>query len=1265
MTVDGEEQQQIAALERQAAAVLTTVRQAVDVLKPSARKRSKASAPLFSPDQVYHQLKKLDIVALIETWQRLEPSLLVLVASQSLDNRLSDYSFWKDWQPPVAQNDDENDDSNSLLREKLVHQVLWPLLELLGLVYTYLDALPTPSPPPKQSTSRNKPPPPPGLLSLQDYTNVAALLEFVVGVSLVPLLDAHVVAVWPRPVPQAVRGRLSPAALTVFGKKETINSNTTASISHGWYEVQGTAARLAYVLQLDRFRPMLLPRHVVDLHAAYWQTRHWWTQLHSNSHSLYDDNAASSLRESQVTHGQWYLNTWRSLWPDTTTSIMDDTLLAATCQKLLHHGRQAPAWLQRSVGTTLQAIAHRNLAAVRTVFAGDDSAAALRLARTLVAGPRQVYKAANVVNDSKSHDSKVKDMTAFDPLVAQICILLDQVVASTATEDSKSLDMATASWTQAHHSQIQFAWALLEQFPLSVLKNSVLPAFYGDTENSDMHQFVRRWTALFLWIPPFVNLSRWSQTLWTVPVVLAPNVQAPVLQLLWNLASTPHVVQSSVQNDATYAVQLWSQAVLAASWKGSNALDVFALFLLHILRPITDSYEFAISPNNKGLDRVTLSAMASPARVDVVAGTHTAHQLVQLERRAEFAVEKLILPLSQESVAKENTGLPGRLLQILVVLYLSMDPFDSTKAALLPKTLLTPELALVTMTLLPVLCEKCSLEKLLADPSSSVPLLNLIGLVLKTVSLQIDNSSSTASSSSETRPLAEIDSAAKILQEMMLSSHDDGTLKDNQLAMFGDEDARLSMASVLLTLLVGILELGSKSRTSEEESALQVLSPALLQLSQVSTDETFDNTSARLLSELAEMASHANALIAARSATSVAKSAPGDEVDTITGQFLQAKQDLASKEPPMRARGVVTLRHLAYVTDKPTETILIEDATARSEITLSDITSVAIDALADAESYVYLAAIQTITAAAVQDPVRIVRQLCTALAKGDFPSEESSRNRLSAEQRVKLAEALIAFVRRTASLAKHLDDIFGTLLYTSKGSGHSTSNEEMNLIQVETHRYFVGRKEQEDVDDGEDWEETKLRVNTGGPVFDTEENDLVRSASINLVAEVVRLSPPAVTSRFVPTLVDCAKLSLQLDSSRPVRRSGALLASSLYTAVLHEIEEQDPEMLAKQKLECPLTLALVAHDETSLLSSLTRAAKGEDLSDLSQDRLFDPATVARCREALTTRDTIEATGVLDLATLAITSQSDVPNILRVQSPSGKGAKPLLSVVQEP
>eukprot|EP00985_Skeletonema_marinoi_P016896 scaffold9175_cov115-Skeletonema_marinoi.AAC.1 len=85
-------------------------------------------------------------------------------------------------------------------RKQILHQIIYPILKRLQQCYAALDTIESNLPPrndkietnnnksPK-SKRKNAAPPPLGMLSLNDYVNVACLLEFTISISLVPALE--------------------------------------------------------------------------------------------------------------------------------------------------------------------------------------------------------------------------------------------------------------------------------------------------------------------------------------------------------------------------------------------------------------------------------------------------------------------------------------------------------------------------------------------------------------------------------------------------------------------------------------------------------------------------------------------------------------------------------------------------------------------------------------------------------------------------------------------------------------------------------------------------------------------------------------------------------------------------------------------------------------------------------------------------------------------------------------------------------------------
>jgi len=184
----------------------------------------------------------------------------------------------------------------------------------------------------RKATPRKATPPPPGMLSLKDYTNVACLLEFAISICMLPRLEYPVLCFGlnasqsdeieePRQndeiktllaekrcgvLPKSLSGRISKWVLswgTVYfasieaGFREgdlkgdateytsTDDENRCETeigkCSHlvtefrqiiqtldAYNELSLLATAMGYVLLLDRFRPMLLPRHLNDVYMT-------------------------------------------------------------------------------------------------------------------------------------------------------------------------------------------------------------------------------------------------------------------------------------------------------------------------------------------------------------------------------------------------------------------------------------------------------------------------------------------------------------------------------------------------------------------------------------------------------------------------------------------------------------------------------------------------------------------------------------------------------------------------------------------------------------------------------------------------------------------------------------------------------------------------------------------------------------------------------------------------------------------------------------
>ena len=467
-----------------------------------------------------------------------------------------------------------------------------------------------------------------------------------------------------------------------------------------------------------------------------------------------------------------------------------------------------------------------------------------------------------------------------------------------------------------------------------------------------------------------------------------------------------------------------------------------------------------------------------------------------------------------------------------------------------------------------------------------------------------------------------------------------------------DDGEFLSTLSIAVSLLCALLELGLEKRSEEEERCLKSMMPALASLSLVSlhhrVSEDRDHTTSR--SEIAEMASHSMALIASRQEKgddnrSHEVANPGGH-QSVLDLLDQAETDLQSEQPPLRARGVVTLRHLARgfmpaPDDRRTGALVVEVSEPTNEKETKDavldrMLRICLASFCDEESYVFLASIQTAVAIVDIQPQTMLARIASGVAGGYVNLSHSvdgpDRIKLSPEQQIKLSEALLLTIRRRGkAIANYAHGLLLEMVYgRGAASADSATSDTARTVQQKTYDYFNQRQDDASSDlpdPREAGESRRLLASTGGPVFAVEETDVLRSSCVAIVAELILVAPPRVTAGFVAVLVGLVKDILSLERSRLLTRAGAFLGSALYMAVRNEDEEKPGEIHVARNL--------VVSGEDTMRSQLEKISTLQLADD--GDKLFDPALVARCEEALDVRSTIS--NILAVANLAVSSES--------------------------
>jgi hypothetical protein len=1006
--------------------------------------------------------------------------------------------------------------------------VLLPLLGCLYECYTKLDAIPQPTPS-TISKKKAKPPPPKGMLSIQNYTDIAALLEFSVCTSILPNLDPLVLPTArdrAQMLPKSLAGRLPRISLLWANSNHALVSDSSR-VS----QLIDTAKAVAQVTLLDRFRPMLLPRHASDLFAAVLQ--------------------AQELGISEQTGLLLQM-----------LSTIDTIHQAKALQTLLLAGTKAP--LKRLASQRLTQLASVDLSAIVEVFctsAKDPTSAAARLAKVLPADDVSIQN--------------------------QLVLLL----------------------TEAHSTSVPFTvWAVLEQHQrvvpmfLDVLTRNV------SSDTLAPHGIVQKLQVLLSVVSDATSRSVVTALFLPYTATLGMNL----MSLLVRLASMDSLEDTRLHRDAINVLRKVSTVL---------ETDLAPLALLHAMSHNSwdlhgNRWKLAIN-TPQGLVNVEL------VRDDMI---NENVLLAAVERRVRCIVNHVVAFGSEQS---EKDVLSYSLFQHCLLAIFAL----SSRMEIISGS---PWYRMTVMVTLPLLCETFSPESLLFGPwADSCGMLSTFVLILDCGAMGDSMQQSNQEISLQLQQFSRTQDRFAVLTKSGAGSPVSESEPNDRQDL---EQMLLSTMSIVLSLLTVMLELGSGKRSSQEMALLNSMLSALEVLSSVETDAKMHGIDMkRLRGEIAEMASHAAAMIASldklefTSDTSISiDEEPGE---SITKCIEEAEQELQSKHPAIRAHGVVRLRHLAqgYLAQRSgrdaSRHLIIDVSVPDSgnAKALHEILRVSAQALKDQESYVYLAGIQTIVAVADGDPRLTIPILARAIVSGDLILSRGV-SKLCENERIKLAEALLFVVRRRGhAIDNYASEILGALLFGSRHIGGDQSVHHSKLMQQQAHDYFM--TDQEDTNELTQSsgliDAKELRINTGGPVFEIEANDVLRSSCIAVVSEVVSVSSAFCVAPYAASIVRLVTNALNLDNSRPVRRASAFLALSSYIASLKELEQPSNASW--------LTIALVQANEEAMKSSLEYSMTVDE----TRNHRYDPAVTARCHEALEARRELEHTGALTAAALYI------------------------------
>jgi Required for nuclear transport of RNA pol II C-terminus 1 len=1180
-------------------------------------------------------------------------------------------------------NDESYDDRAAVERTKhlppwpidlLVDHVLLPLVEALAASYSILDRTddndndnmssdnPAHNPKsadPQKQRNHSKPPPPRGLLSLHQYADVAALIECVVVTALVVpsslaaategasssadlslLLHAR-----SQKLPKAIVGRLSPQCLVDLGMATAeVEAAAAAAASPTARRVvagrmQRAVSAVGQLLLLDRFRGMLLPRHLPDLYLGiFWleeQEKFDDEDCQGSSSQAYRsvrsqllpsslfsrEDAAASVSSCHV-DAVWQARARRALFASSSTTRASG-------------GPAHPAWLRSSSARLLSHVAAHDLPALMHVFVPPSTspggAASLGLARAILAPPQNNLDLNSATETRQIYLQKV---------AMQVLILLDAAADKDRRQRDNCNHRSAGGNITIDGGVLATLWALLDGMPIDVVRPQL-------GSHVDADALVGRWHVLLSYVPPFVPSRKVLQMLLQVQSGSNTN-ESSVFMVLVQQAIQDSVLHKATKDVARDAIQYliqWSSGVDATTRKNAKASHLLAMAFLH--------YAVAID-NDSSLTDSSMEATVAA-----------------IEHRFRALVMNLIVPILTQSRDHDPDGVDppmysvvSFLFRLLLEMYLQNhhdNMLEDQRVGVTGEVVAAQRLRLVPLVALPILCEECPLESMLQSSTHILELMSVTfeqaaRLVRRGTEEELRLSPQKVEGNESQMAVKEYCTISGTSLFNALERHAKGSVN----ATMGSSDTIFTLCSLLLGVLIGILELGARKRCDADEAMFQTFPAKLLPLARTPAEHTADvdvgisEPIVEVPADLASMASHAIALIMVRQAPASETSASSSGQPATTSDSLsRCQEDLQSDEVPIRARAVVSLRHAACA--------LLDSETPSND--LYRVLYLLMESLKDSDSYVYLAAIQTIAFLADAAPKLALPTIGRAVATGDLVLGNVKNDQFSSEQRVKLAEALVSSIRRKVAVHEYLSLLLDSMIFGGAASGvsHESSKENGVLIQEATHHYFL-KGVHHDLDnacDEDRWDETDVRLRTGGPLFEEEEDEVVRAAKLSVVTELVMASQPAVLSRYCYTLVRCSIGCLQQGRSRPIRRSGALLARELYAAVIREHDEQVPVSSNCGEAPAhaiPFSVAIVgAANEKSLALALERCLHHEDVNDLGVDqpRLADPATSARCQEALQARAEAEEIGILAAGRLL--AESDI----------AASSQPLLQMLLEP
>lgn len=1337
--------------EHKSTKVLSVIRCFLDALR-SAPNLKLLQLQSVSADDNDNQLVTHDIWTLI---QHLHSNGIILQVQELQQLLGKSHPF----EPPVLSRSDNNDDDDVASlgsffvrqqndkdeRKQILHLVIFPLLIYLEQCYSILDNFDVTRPqsePEDENSSLKKgkrksgvAPPPIGMLSLNDYTNVACLLEFALSITLIPVLEypnlylpslpkslsnetnphdlndniymhlinkhtTYIIQKRIQALPKSLAGRVSKMALTwgtydslfkkldVWRQTNSVKDNSNHGlhqlhhiykILHTYNEMTILATTIGKLLLLDRFRPMLLPRHLSDVYLSLLiaeRLRWYLSKIPVSYATTCIENTGvvtlvAELIDAEKILEQWncerllslhtillfcpmtfpssFISTPSSL--SSPSKIIDCREAVLAYRNLLVDGASMvittsnettslsiPVWLRLRLGQCLSKLAQDDLQSVVEVFVtyahgpggerdenanasmNDDvmTGAAARLACALCAKPTSMH---NSSSSNRLHLAFIK----------QLCTQFINFLVIQGKVYMQNQDQTQSRLTVAMNLTL---WATLVQLPIESLHSFFVARLMSGLNRSEQVNAQEPNSYQLTAKQSMAAIVAWLSY---VPSSLSLPSKEKIHSLLYK--------SYTIDNDLTLLDQILR---LAASVSRMNLIvevgDDTDLAML-AQKALTKMVGLIsnISSSSDKMSHFALDLLKSVTANEANATASDMSTLIEgIECRVKCLLGALVSLSESDDSCSMNESSSTLFGQALLLHYSNTSEVDCGDHSIIRLSgahdLLESgglELKLTGSIVLGMMTDLLPPSLLLGvgidDSKSDTNILTILGLIMN--------------------------SAAYRMEEAQKLSNEN------------DESDLLSTVSIVLNLLIALLELGADKRSLSDETSFQSM---LLPLKVFATGKVLVGERLKLMPDLAEMASHAMALIVARGDIA---SLDGDDIqkqivinstttilDATLLKLSEAECDLQSSQPPLRARGVVTLRHLAHSlinSNAVTQKALITEVEPKSLSSSNTVPSneeralitrtlakICLNALADPESYVYLASIQTIVTISDVCPSEILPLIGTVIAQGQMNISVAcvdgnatfAELSLSPEQRIKAIESLIFMIgRRGDGIFLYGKALLDTMIFGAKKDDQDMKEKigDAQLIQKQTHLYFMGAENK--AIDNEMIDKKKICLNTGGPIFSMEETDLLRAGAILVVCELVSVLNTATVANYCHILVRLVTDALQLNKSRPVRRAAACLARDLYSCVMREVTESNDEG------NTVLVVTIVDADEDILYNLLIHCVAANDLAISTGSALVDPATQCRCQEAVAIRQDLYGMGVLQAAALISNSLQDEMN----------------------